>query len=167
MRKNKMLFVFERYKYNDNKVSTLKNLSFLSIISFIIIISLKFTIKNSNEESFDVNFSKNIKKKLISTLRALKKKMIQKLNLLNIVEIDVSTYYYLARNKENKLFFLIINEIYNTLIESFETLLLMKRDNRISINDSYLCNFRIKYKKCYKFYMSKSSQINNIKILIS
>ena len=43
----------------------------------------------------------------------------------------------------------------------------MKRDNRISINDSYLCNFKIKYKKCYKSYIFKNSQINNIKILIS
>ena len=64
MRKNKMLFVFERYEYNDNKVLASENLSFLSIISFIIITFLKFIAKNSNEESFDVNFSKDIKKKI-------------------------------------------------------------------------------------------------------
>ena len=74
MRKNKMLFVFKRYKYNDNKVSTSENLSFLSIILFIIIISFKFIVKNSNEESFDVNSSKDIKKKSTSTLKAFKKK---------------------------------------------------------------------------------------------
>ena len=60
-----------------------------------------------------------------------------------------------------------MNEIYDTPIKSFETLSSMKRDNRISINDSCLCNFRIKYKKCYKSYISKNSQINNIKILTS
>ena len=60
-----------------------------------------------------------------------------------------------------------MNKIYDTLIKFFETLSSMKRDNRISINNSYLCNFRIKYKKCYKFYIFKNSQINNIKILIS
>ena len=76
MRKNKMFFIFERYKNNDNKVSTFKNLSFLSIALFIIITFLKFIAKNSNEESSDVNFSKNIKKKLTSTLKTLKKKMI-------------------------------------------------------------------------------------------
>ena len=78
IRKNKILFIFKRYKYDDNKISTSENLSFLSIISFIVIIrSLKFTIKNKlNEDNFDVNFSKDIKKKLISTLRAFKKKMI-------------------------------------------------------------------------------------------
>ena len=167
MRKNKMLFVFKRYKHNDNKVLAFKNLSFLSIILFIIITSFKSIVKNSNEESFDVNFSKNIKKRSTSTLKTLKKKMIQKSDLLNIVEIDVLIYYHLARSKENKLFFLIINEIYDTFIESFETLSSMKRDNRISVNDSYSYNFRIKYKKCCEFYIFKNPQINNIKILIS
>ena len=167
MRKNKMLFISERYKYNDNKVSTSENLSFLSIILFIIIISLKFIVKNSNEESFDMNSSKNIKKKSTLILRALKKKMIQKSDFLNIAEINVSIYYHLIRNKENKLFSLTINEIYDTLIEFFKILLLMKRDNRILVNDSYLCNFKIKYKKCCESYIFKNSQINNIEILIS
>ena len=166
MRKNKMLFVSKRYKYNDNKVSVFENLLFLSIILFIIIISLKLIIKNSDEKSFDINSSKNIKKKSTSTLKAFKKKMIQKSDLLNINKIDVLIYYYLTRSKENKLFSLIINKIYDTLIKSFEILSSMKRDNRISINDSYLCNFKIKYKKCYKFYIFKNSQINNINILI-
>ena len=157
MRKNKMLFVFKRYKYNDNKVSASENLSFLSIISFIVITSLKFTVKNSNEKSFDVNFSKDIKKRLTSTLRAFKKKMIEKFDFLNTVKIDVLIYYHLIRSKENKLFSLTINEIYDTFIKSFETLSLMKRDNRISIKNLYLCNFRIKYKKCYKSYISKNS----------
>ena len=92
--------------------------------------------------------------------------MIQKFNFLNIIEIDVLICYHLARSKENKFFSLIINEINDTLIKFFEILLSMKRDNRISVNDLYLCNFRIKYKKCYKFYIFKNSQINNIKILI-
>ena len=114
-----------------------------------------------------MNSLKDIKKKSISTLRAFKKKMIQKFNLLNIIKINVLVYYHLTRSKENKFFSLIINEIYDTLIESFKTLSLMKRDNRILINDSYLCNFKIKYKKCYKFYIFKNSQINSIEILTS
>ena len=93
--------------------------------------------------------------------------MIQKSNLLKIAEIDVLIYYHLTRSKKNRFFSLIMNEIYDTPIEPFETLSLMKRDNRISINDSCLCNFKIKYKKCYKSYISKNSQINSIKILIS
>ena len=165
MRKNKILFISKRYKYDDNKVSTIEDLSFLSIISFIIITLFKSIAENSNEESFDINSSKDTRKRLTFTLKALKEKLIQKFNLLNIVEIDISIYYYLIRSKENKLFFLTINKIYDTFIEPFEILFSMKRDNRISINDSYLCNFKIKYKKCYKSYISKNSQINNIKIL--
>ena len=78
MRKNKMLFVLKRYKYDDNKILILKNLSFLSITLFIIITRFfKFIVKNkSNEDDFDRKSSKDIKKKLTSTLRALKKKMI-------------------------------------------------------------------------------------------
>ena len=37
MRKDKILFVFERYKHDDNKILLSENLSFLSIILFIII----------------------------------------------------------------------------------------------------------------------------------
>ena len=35
------------------------------------------------------------------------------LDIANIVEISALLYYYLARNKDNKLFSLIIKEIYN------------------------------------------------------
>ena len=64
MRKDKILFIFKRCENNDNKISISKNLSFLSIILFVIIIrSLKFIIKNKlNENDFDVNSSKDIKK---------------------------------------------------------------------------------------------------------
>ena len=73
-----MLFVFKRYKYNNNKILLSENLSFLSIISFIIIIrSFKFIVKNkSDEESFDVNSSKDIRKRLTPTLKTFKEKMI-------------------------------------------------------------------------------------------
>ena len=41
---------------------------------------------------------------------------IQKSDLIDIVEIDVLTYYHLIKNKENKLFFLTMNEICDTPI---------------------------------------------------
>ena len=167
MRKNKILFISKRYKYNDNKVSTPENLSFLSIISSIIITLFKPITENSNEENFDINSSKDTRKRLTFTLKTFKKKFFQKLDLLNIVEIDISIYYHLVRSKKNKLFSLIINEIYDTLIEFSEILPPIKRDNRISINDSCSYNFRIKYKKCCESYISKNPQINNIKILTS
>ena len=45
MRKDKILFIAEHYKYNDNKILTIKDLSFLSITLFIIITqSFKFIV---------------------------------------------------------------------------------------------------------------------------
>ena len=94
----------------------------MSIISFIVITrSFKFIVKNdSNENNFDINHSKDIsnKKKLTSIFKAFKEKKNQKSDLIDIVEIDALIYYYLIRNKENKLFSLIMNEIYN--IQPFE-----------------------------------------------
>ena len=60
-----------------------------------------------------------------------------------------------------------MNEIYNTFIESLEVLLSIKRDNRISVNKLYSCDFAIKYKKCYKSYTLKFVQINNVNVFIS
>ena len=78
MLKNKILFVFKRYKYDNNKISIMKNFSFLSITLFIIIIRFfKFIIKNeSNEDNFDMNYLKNIsnKKRLILIFKTFKKK---------------------------------------------------------------------------------------------
>ena len=46
--------------------------------------------------------------------------MIKKFNLIDIIKIDALTYYHLIRNKENKLFSLIINEIYNIFNKSLK-----------------------------------------------
>ena len=77
MLKDKVLFVFKRYKYNNNKISTSKNLSFLPIISSIVTRPFKFTAKNeSNENNFDMNSLKDIsnRKKITSISKAFKKK---------------------------------------------------------------------------------------------
>ena len=159
MFKNKILFFSKRCDHDNSKILTSKDLSFLPNVSSIIITRpFKSIVENdSNENNFDMNYSKDVFNKKRSTLifRALKEIKIQKFDFIDIVEIDVLTYYYLVKNKENKLFSLIINEIYDTLIQFFEVSLQMKRDNRISINKSYLCDFAIKYKRCYKFYISK------------
>ena len=124
MLKDKILFLSERCDHNDNKISTSKDLSFLPNASSIIIIrSFKSIVENdSNENNFDINYSKDAfnRKRSISTLRTLKEMKIQKSDLIDIVEIDASTYYYLVKNKENKLFSLTINEICDTPIQSFD-----------------------------------------------
>ena len=152
-----MIFVFKRYKYNNNRISISKNFSFLPIISFIVTRPFKSIVKNkSNENSFDINLLKDIlnKKRLIATFKTFKKKLIKEFNFIDIIEINISIYYYLTRNKENKLFSLIINEIYDTLYKP-SSLKTMQKDNRISFNKSCLYDFEIKYKKCYKSYILK------------
>ena len=49
--------------------------------------------------------------------------MIKKFNLIDIIKIDASIYYYLIRNKENKFFSLIINKIYDIFNKLFEIIL--------------------------------------------
>ena len=80
MFKNKIFFLFKRYDHNNNKILILKDFSFLSITSLIIITrSLKLIIENnSNENNFDMNYSKNVlnKKRLTLTLKTFKEKKI-------------------------------------------------------------------------------------------
>ena len=162
-----MLFIFKRCEYNDNKILILKNLSFLSITSSVITRSFKFIVKNElNENSFDMNFSKNTsnRKKTILTFKTLKKRIIKKSDFIDIAKINALIYYHLTHNKENKLFSLTINEIYDTLYKS-PSLRMLQRDNRISFNKSYSYDFEIKYKKYYESYILKTIQINNAKIL--
>ena len=80
MFKNKILFIFKRYKYNDNKILIFTNLSLLLITSFIIIIRIfKFIVKNeSNEDNFNINYFKNIlyRKRSTLTFKTFKKSLI-------------------------------------------------------------------------------------------
>ena len=126
MFKNKILFFFKRCNYNNNKILALKDFSFLSITSFVIITrSFKSIIENnSNEDNFDINHSKDVsnkkesinKKRLTLIFKTFKENRIQKFNFIDIAEINALAYYHLIKNKENKFFSLTINEIYDTFI---------------------------------------------------
>ena len=124
MFKNKILFLFERCDHNNNKILTSKDLSFLSNVSSIIITRpFKLIVENdSNENNFDMNHFKDAfnKKRSILILKTFKKMKIQKLDLIDIIEINVLIYYHLVRNKENKFFSLTMNEICDTFIQSFD-----------------------------------------------
>ena len=76
MFKNKILFLFKLCDYNDNKILILKDFSFLSITSFIVIArSFKFIIENDlNENSFDIKKNVSNKKRLTLIFKTFKKK---------------------------------------------------------------------------------------------
>ena len=63
----------------------------------------------------------------------------------------------LISNKTNKLFNIISSEIHNFISLS------IIRNSRILVNESYLYNSKLKYKKCYKLYTI--IRINNTKKL--
>ena len=73
-----------------------------------------------------MNLLKDIlnKKRITLIFKIFKKKMIKKFNFIDIAKINILIYYYLTRNKENKLFFLIMNEIYDILYESLSSRML-------------------------------------------
>ena len=61
-----------------------------------------------------------------------------------------------------------MNEIYNTLyhfsLYKFSPIETLQRNNRILINKLCFCDFIRKYKRCYKSYISKVTQINNVEL---
>ena len=80
------MFSFKRYNYDNNKILTSKDLSFLLIISLVIIIqSFKFIIRNeSNEDNFDINYSKiENKKQLHYCISAIKNRILISLNIIS------------------------------------------------------------------------------------
>ena len=150
--RDKILFILERYKHDYNITSSLSNLLFIfdstytSISKTILLLYLLLISKRS----------------LISIVE---EKTIQKINPLSknknidILEIDVVVYYRLARDKNNKLFSLIINKnnIASLTLESFYS-------PYILINKLYFYESKRKYKKYYKSNIL--IYINKIEILI-
>ena len=80
MFKNKILFLFKRCDYDDNKISTSKDLSFLpNALSIIITRFFKLIVENdSNEYNFDMNHSKDVfnRKKLTLIFKTFKEMKI-------------------------------------------------------------------------------------------
>ena len=75
------------------------------------------------------------------------------------MKVEAAVYYKLTRDKNNKLFSLIIAETNKTYLTSISS-----RGPRISVNKLYPYKFEIKYKRCYK---SNISIINKNKSHIS
>ena len=142
---NKILFILERYNYNNNNTSFFKKLIFIFLkLSSLLLLSviLKYSLLAKVEEKTINNITLLLKNKDI-----------------NILKVEATVYYKLTRNKNNKLFSFIIAKINKTYFTSITSY-----DPYISINK--LCFYRseIKYKKCYR---SNIYIINNNKSNIS
>ena len=136
---NKILFILRRCNYNNNNTSFFKKLIFiflkLSSLLLLLVISKYSLLAKVEEETID-DITSLFKNKDI-----------------NILEIEAIVYYKLTRNKNNKLFSLIIAETSKTYLTSIAS-----HNSYILVNKLYSYKSKIKYKKCYE---SNTYIINN------
>ena len=136
---DKILFVLRRCNYNNNNTSFFKELIFISLklSSFLLLLVIsKRSLSAKVEEETINNITSLLKNKDI-----------------DILKVEATVYYKLVRDKDNKLFSLIIagtGKAYLTSIAS--------RGPRVLVNKLYSYESEIKYKKCYE---SNTHVINN------
>ena len=136
---NKILFISRRCNYNNNNTSFFKELIFilLKLSSFLLlsVIPKRSLLAKVEEETIN------------DITLLLEDKDI------NILKVEAIVYYKLTRNKDNKLFSLIIARTSKTYLTSIAS-----HSPRMSVNK--LCSYesKIKYKKCYE---SNTYIINN------
>ena len=98
--RNKILFLLERCEYNNNIILLAENLVFLSNI-----IASSYTILKRSLNSILEN---KINLAIKTTEIAYEIILETILKTINVAEVEAISYYRLARDKENKLFSLII-----------------------------------------------------------
>ena len=138
---NKILFVPKRCNHNSNNTSFSKELTFISSV-LSPLVPLSMILKHSP--------SAIVEEETIDNTTSLLK------NDINILKVEAIVYYKLARNKNNKLFSLIIartNKAYPTSIPS--------RGPRMLVNKPYSYGFGIKYKKCCGSNISVNSEASH------
>ena len=142
---NKILFILKRYYYNNNNTSFLKKLIFillkLSSILLLLVI-LKYSLLATIEEEIINNIT-----------------LLSKNKEIDILKVEAIVYYKLTRNKNNKLFSLIIAKTNKAYLTSRPS-----HNSYILVNKLYLYRFEIKYKRCCE---SNISIINKNKSYIS
>ena len=149
---NKILFVSKRCNYNSDNTSFFKKLIFIfSVLSSLVLLSM--ILKRSSLAI--------VEEETINDTTSLLK------NDINILKIEAIVYYKLARDKNNKLFSLIIAETDKAYLTSISS-----HSSRILVNKLYSYKFEIKYKKCCEFNISVNSEtshsirINSVETLI-
>ena len=98
--RDKILFLLERCEYNDNIILLAKDLVFLSnvIASSYTILKRSLNSILENKINLAIKATEIAYKTILETIS----------KAINIAEVETVSYYRLARDKENKLFSLII-----------------------------------------------------------
>ena len=110
--RDKILFLLERYEYNDNVILLAKNLVFLSNVIASSYTILKRSLNSILENKIDLAIKtteiayKTISKIILETISEIISETISE--TINIAKVETISYYRLVRDKENKLFSLII-----------------------------------------------------------
>ena len=147
--KNKILFISRRYKYNYNITFSYSDLSFILNTTYTSI--LRTILKRS--------LISIVEDEIIEDINSLSRDQN-----INILEIEVVVYYRLTRDKNNKLFSLIINENNIASLTSRTS-----HNLRISVNKLYLYGSERKYKKCCEsntfIYINKTEILTHKEIL--
>ena len=152
MMRDKILFISERYEHDYNATFSPSSLLFV----------FNSTCTSISKTILLLYFLSISKRSLISivedeTIREIN--LLQKDENIDILEVGVVVYYRLARDKDNKLFFLTIdkNNIASLTSGPF-------CDPHMLVNKLYLCESERKYKKCCE--SNTLIYINKIEILI-
>ena len=126
---NKILFILERYYYNNNNTSFSKELIFIPLkLSSILL--LLVILKRS--------LSATVEEETINNITLLSKN-----KEIDILKVEAIVYYKLIRDKNNKLFSLIITRINKAYLTSRSS-----RNSYMLVNKLYFYRFEIKYKRC-------------------
>ena len=137
--------------------------SLLSLLISSRSILKRFSTFTCEDENYKIvfkllsSFKQSFRSRRILSLRVIKKQRISISNTLDIIKIEAFAFYILTSNNINKLFNIISSEIHNSISLS------IIRNSRILVNESYLYDFKLKYKKYYKSYTIV--RVNNTKKL--
>ena len=149
--RDKILFMLKRCQHDNNIVSIATKLLFFSSrrqsldVQALAITNLEYlsSVEISSSHFFLLSFKLTILHRTTKdTLVKRFNSVADELEYLNIVEISAEFFFMSAKNKNNKLFLLTLNEIISqSQLESRKIL-------RVSRNNLYSYEFEYKYKKC-------------------
>ena len=174
--KDQILFIPGRYKYDGNHSSTNEDLIFISLSptpslplrrtprptveddNDLEVDEAQLPLKDGSDLSLESSNSDDdpFRKRTLPTPRGAASQKNADPDFLDIHEISADAFFLNAKNKANKLFYLIMNEINTPL-----PLLRPYSGLKVGRNNRYLSRSNFKYKK---YYRSNSSTLQTVDI---